>query len=150
MDPLNSFWEKIKSYSTNPTVLLSNLHVIKMQDPLAGFFCNCFEEDKSPMEEFDKIPNVEQKNDIRKAAQYVSETLYEKASNAATWEESLPDLEKAQRFASIISANSSGFFQSKNEQNDADYVREMIASMICHRRDFVDAFNELKLPAPEE
>ncbi|MDR1333782.1 MAG: hypothetical protein LBJ71_01035 [Holosporaceae bacterium] len=138
---MDRFWGQIRNYAINPSELLNNLRDIE-EDRRAICFRDCFEEGKSPEDEFNKIDDLELKKEIRKAAQYVSEALYEKASKA-DWKESLPDLIKAKRFASIILVDSS-FFQNKYEEDDASYISTRISNMVLNRQRFFDAFEVLE------
>ena len=136
-----SFWQTVEQFASNPEELLSRL--AEVNDINAKYFCDCFKKDNIPESEFKKITSTTSQKEVLRAAQFISESLYKKATQE-DWQKSLSTLKEAQRFASILTSDSFSFFQ-KDEQKKVGFWRDLINSMISDRQAFVDAVEESKL-----
>jgi hypothetical protein len=137
------FQKCVRKYANDPEQLFFELHQLP-DSAAASAFCQCFEKKEDIMAIKGELQSLKgQQKEVKEAAQYVAETLYEKAAKAS-WDDpnNLKDLDYAQRFSIGVTGDGSKL-QGEAEQNDIDFVRIMTSDMLSNRQCFLKAFNDI-------
>jgi hypothetical protein len=140
----DSFQACVRKHANNPQQLFHELHQLS-GSMAASAFCKCFEEKKDAKAIEGELQSLkDQQKEVKEAAQYVAESLYEKAAKAS-WDDrdNLRDLDYAQRFSIDVTGDGSKL-QGETEQNDIDFVRIMTSDMLNNRKNFLEAFNGIE------